>query len=70
VVERDVAAVVEDAAAQRVGSPRQGAVRAVVLGQAALNYQVPEHHLRARIDNLKDPVLELAGVNNRLVRTG
>src|SRR5258708_1398068 len=34
VVERDIAAVVEYAAAQRIGGPGQGAIRAVILGQA------------------------------------
>jgi hypothetical protein len=64
VVERDGAAVVENAAAQGIGAPGQGAVRAVVLGQAARDDQVLEDDDSAGMDDLKDPVLELAGVND------
>src|SRR5262249_55841690 len=70
VVERDIAAVVEDATAPGIGTPGQGTGRAVVLGQTTADDQAPEDDLGARVDDLKDPILELAGVNDRLVVAG
>jgi hypothetical protein len=67
VVQRHVAAVVEDPATQGIRRPGQRTVRFIVLGQAALDDQVLEDDLGARVDDLKDPVLELTGVNDRRV---
>ena len=70
VVQRDLAAAVEDPAAQGIGGPGLRTVRPIVLGEAALDDQVLEDNLRARVHDLKDPVLELAGVNDRGVVPG
>jgi hypothetical protein len=65
VVQGNLAAVVQQSATQGVTSPRQRAVGAIILGQAALDNQVLEDDLRAGVDDLKGPILELAGVNDR-----
>ena len=61
----NVSAGIYDCASERMSGAGNRPRRTVVLGQTTGDHQVLKDHPRPGLNDLKHPVMKLAGVNNR-----
>jgi hypothetical protein len=69
VAEQQIAALVENPAAQCVCAARQRAHRTIIGGHTTGDCQILKDHMGSLVDNLKDPVMKSAGVDDGRARS-